>query len=83
MKIIKCKKLCDGIFFLRIVFLHSLFSQCSNIQSEIKNSPNKEDKFMDINAVLKIAGKVVSVASALVSLGLTIVNSSNKTTKKN
>lgn len=38
---------------------------------------------MDINAVLKIAGKVVSVASALVSLGLTIVNSSNKTTKKN
>lgn len=36
---------------------------------------------MDINAVLKIAGKVVTIASAVVSLGLTIVNSSKKTTK--
>lgn len=36
---------------------------------------------MDINTVLKIASKVVTVVSAVVSLGLTIVNSSKKTAK--
>lgn len=29
---------------------------------------------MDVKSVLKIAGKVISIASAVVSLGLTIVN---------
>lgn len=33
---------------------------------------------MNINAVFKIASKVVTVASAVVSLGLTIVNSSKR-----